>query len=279
MWSKHTVSQLDMLPIVWDLMPSIRASLKAKKIPSEDDNVVEPIDISSWYNLAKDSKIFNIDLSDIRSGKVSKGPKLFNLLSSQTNDQSVIAVGTVGKEKNSLPNKVENISINEDVSSLIFLHSSALPSGNQKSYFNIPNNFDSPDLLGWYEIVYEDGFKEIVPIQYGVNIMEWNPGGEKSLDTLEGETGAPQKAYCYEADPVNCSVSGKSGSPTFFAFEWVNKRFGKVIKEVNLYGSVNYEALQQDYGKVRTKPMENNAILLAAISKVKKRLPYIPKNQ
>jgi hypothetical protein len=185
-------------------------------------------------------------------------------------------VGTVGKDKNNLPNKVESISINEDVSSLIFLHSSALPSGNQKSYFNILNNFDSPDLLGWYEIIYEDGFKDIVPIQYGVNIMEWNPGGEKSLDTLEGETGAPQKAYCYEADPINFSVNGKSGSPTFFAFEWVNKRFGKIIKEVNLYGSVNYEALQQDYGKVRTKPMESNAILLAAISKVKKREPYVP---
>jgi hypothetical protein len=56
----------------------------------------------------------------------------------------------------------------------------------------------------------------------------------------------------------------------------VNKRFGKIIKEVNLYGSVNYEALQQDYGKVRTKPMESNAILLAAISKVKKREPYVP---
>jgi hypothetical protein len=276
MWSKHTVSQLDMLPIVWDLMPSIRASLKAKKIPSEDGNVMEPVDISLRYNLSKDSKIFNIDLSGMRSGEITKGSKSFTLFPSQTSGQSVIAVGTVGKEKNSLPNKVESILINEDVSSLIFLHSSALPSGNQKSYFNIPNNFDSPDLLGWYEIIYEDGFKDIVPIQYGVNIMEWNPGGEKSLDTLEGETGAPQKAYCYEADPINFSVNGKSGSPTFFAFEWVNKRFGKIIKEVNLYGSVNYEALQQDYGKVRTKPMESNAILLAAISKVKKREPYVP---
>jgi hypothetical protein len=276
MWSKHTVSQLDMLPIVWDLMPSIRASLKAKKIPSEDDNVVVPVDISDHYNLSKESKIFNIDLSSIKSGEIHKGPKLFNLYTSKNTKQNVIAVGSVGKEKNSLPQKIEGIPINEDVSSLIFLHSSALPAANQKAYFNIPNKFDSPDLLGWYEIVYEDGFKEIVPIQYGVNIMEWNPGGEKSLDTLEGETGAPQKAYCYEADPVNCSVNSKSESPTFFAFEWVNKRFGKAIKEVNLYGSVKYQSLQQDYGHVTTKPMESNAILLAGISKVQKREPYKP---
>ena len=136
--------------------------------------------------------------------------------------------------------------------------------------------FDSPDLLGWYEIVYEDGFKEIIPVQYGVNILEWNPGGEKSLDTLEGETGAPQKAYSYEADPVNCSIDGQKNAPVFFAYEWTNKRFGKVIKEVNLYGSQNYQAQQQDYGKVVSAPAKNNAILLAGISKVKKMMPFIP---
>ena len=175
-----------------------------------------------------------------------------------------------------MPGKVDAIPVNEDVSSLIFLHASALPAGNQKAYFNIPNFFDSPDLLGWYEIVYEDGFKEIIPVQYGVNILEWNPGGEKSLDTLEGETGAPQKAYSYEADPVNCSIDGQKNAPVFFAYEWTNKRFGKVIKEVNLYGSQNYQAQQQDYGKVVSAPAKNNAILLAGISKVKKMMPFIP---
>jgi hypothetical protein len=172
---------------------------------------------------------------------------------------------------------MEGIAINEDVSSLIFLHACALPAGNQKAYFNIPDNFDSPDMLGWYEIVYEDGFKEVVALQYGVNIMEWDPGGKKSLDTLEGETGAPQKAYCYEADPVNCSDD--TANIKFFAFEWVNKRFGKVVKEVNLYGSEHFKALQQDYGKVVSAPMESNAILLAGISKVKKREPYKPKSK
>lgn len=278
LWSSHTIQPIDLPPVVWELIPSIRASLKAKKIPSEDGNTIEPIDISLHYNLSKDSKFFNIDLSNIKSGEVQKGTKLFNLFNKpNASANCVMAVGSEGKEKSFLPNKIEGISINEDVSSLIFLHSCALPAGNQKAYFNIPNNFDSPDLLGWYEIVYEDGFKEVVPIQYGVNIMEWNPGGEKSLDTLEGETGAPQKAYCYEADPVNCSSNTKNNPITFFAFEWVNKRFGKVIKEVNLYGSNHYQALQQDYGTVVTAPMESNAILLAGISKVKRREPFNPK--
>jgi len=268
LWSTHTIKQIDFPPMVWEMIPTIRASLSGKKIPSEDGNQIEPVDISSQFNLSKQSNVFGIDLRNMKSGNLQRGTKSFNLPPSDP-AKSLIGVSSVGKEKNPLPESVLNIPINEDVSSLIFLHASALPAANQKAYFNIPDNFDSPDMLGYYEIVYEDGFKEIVPIQYGVNIMEWNPGEEKNLDTLEGETGAPQNAYCYLADPVNCSSS--TDNIKFFAFEWVNKRFGKVIKEVNLYGTTNYQALQQDYGTVETAPMKSNAILLAAISKVKKK--------
>lgn len=276
MWSSHNIKAIDFPEMVWEMMPSIRTALSGKRVPSEDDNKVEPVNIAAHFNFGKHNTPFNVDLKNLRSGEISKGARKFNLAAA-TGKSQVAIVGTQGKIKTTLPGQIKNIAINEDVSSLIFLHASALPAGNQKAYFNIPNFFDSPDLLGWYEVVYEDGFKEIIPVQYGVNILEWNPGGEKSLDTLEGETGAPQKAYCYAADPVNCSVTDKG--PSFFAFEWVNKRFGKVIKEVNLYGSVNYQAQQQDYGRVVSAPMKNNAIILAAISKVKKRDQIKPKNE
>ncbi|HEX7845588.1 MAG TPA: beta-N-acetylhexosaminidase [Chitinophagaceae bacterium] len=277
LWSTHTIKPIEFPNMVWEMMPSIRASLRGQRIPSEDENVIEPVNITSHFNLVKSSRLFNIDLTNIRPGKVEKGAKRFDIGAPDPSAPCIAAVGAQGKDKSSLPSQIRNIQINEDVSSLIFLHASALPAGNQKAYFNIPNFFDSPDLLGWYEVVYEDGLKEIIPIQYGVNILEWNPGGEKSLDTLEGETGAPQKAYCYEADPVNCSTAGNG--PSFFAFEWINKRYGKVIKEVNLYGSINYQAQQQDYGTVVSAPMESNAVLLAAISKVKKREKIKPRKE
>jgi len=229
-------------------------------------------------NLSADTKVFGVKLNSLKSGEVGSGTKVFNLAGkTQQSGNRLISAGAAGKGKNPLPPAVKGISINDDVSSLIFLHACAIPSVNQKAYFNIPDFFDSADLLGWYEIVYEDGYKEIVPIQYGVNILEWNPGGEKSLDTREGDTGSPQSAYCYEADPVSCSTNMKSSPVTFFAFEWVNNRFGKVIKEVNLYGSVNYQAQEQDYGKVVSAPMPSNAIMVAGISKVVKREPFIPK--
>lgn len=256
LWSTHTIDQTDLIGIVWELIPSVRSNLSAARIPSEDGDAVEPIDISFHFNLANDSKVFSIDLSTLKS--IASG-------------NCVVAVGSIGVGENPLPSEVKGMLINEDVSSLIFLHACALPAGNQKAYFNIPDFFDTPDLLGWYEVVYEDGFREIVPIQYGVNILEWNLGGEHSLDKREGMTGSAQNAYCYQADPVWCSSDEKNNPIAFFAFEWVNPRFGKIIKEVNLYGSVNYQAQQQDYGTVVSEPMPSNAILLAGISKVKKR--------
>ena len=157
------------------------------------------VDISAYLNITADTKVFGINMSSLKQGGIQSGTKLFNLASpAGISGNRLIAAGSYGKDKNPLPGSLNGIKIGEDVSSLIFLHACAIPSGNQKSYFNIPNFFDSADLLGWYEIVYEDGLKEIIPIQYGVNILEWNPGGEKSLDTKEGDTGSAQHAYCYE---------------------------------------------------------------------------------
>ena len=120
-------------------------------------------------------------------------------------------------------------------------------------------------------------FKTILPVQYGVNILEWNPGSEDRLDKKEGDTGSAQNVYCYQADPVICSTDSAGNQITFFAYEWVNPRFGKKIKEVNICGSVNYQATQTDYGKPEYNPMKSNAILLAGLTKVKKTMPFIPK--
>jgi len=279
LWSTHTVSQTDLPSIAWDLMPTIRAGLSAKRIPSEDGDMVFPVDISSQFNLPADPGVFNINLSALKSGEIYSRKKVFNLTKpAGSAGNCAVAVGSIGVGENPLPVEVEGIPIEEDVSSLIFLHACALPAMNQKAYFNIPDFFDTADLLGWYEVVYEDGYRVTVPVQYGVNILEWNPGGEGSIDRREGRTGSPQNAYCYEADPVNCSLDMENNPITLYAYEWVNPRFGKIIKEVNLHGTVNYQSAQAS-GNPVTKPMPSNAILLSSISKVKKREPYRPKKQ
>lgn len=275
LWSTHPVSATELPAVVASQIPNIRASLGGERIPSKDGDAIEAVDISGQYNVSRSAEDFGLDLSNLMSGKVTSGPMAFSL-SKESAPKSLIAVGSVGKEPNPFPNHVSGIPIHEDVSSLIFLQASALPGENQKAYFNIPNFFDTSDLLGWYEVVYEDGYKITIPVQYGVNILEWNPGSEENINKREGDTGSPQKTYCYESDAIDCSANPNEPPVTFYAFEWMNPRFGKVIKEVNLVGSVNYQSQGTDYGTVVSSPMKSNAILLAAISKVKKRVPFKP---
>ena len=272
LWSKHTIQQIDLAPYIWQQLPVIRRNLRGYDPPSADGDQVAPIDISSHFNQNQKFKAFGVDLKWLKSDDLSNGKQIFKLKDPVNSaDNTIVAVGVKGVGENPLEQKVKGIRIDEDVSSLIFLHACALPAGNQKSYFYLYNTFDSSDLLGWYEVVYEDGYIEIIPIQYGVNILEWNPGGEKSLDKAEGDTGSAQSAYCYAADAIDCSTDRSKNPISFYSFEWVNKRFGKKIIEVNLVGSDNYQAVQPEYSQVETEPLPSNAIMLLGISKVQKR--------
>jgi hexosaminidase len=108
--------------------------------------------------------------------------------------------------------------IGEDVSSIIFVHACRSRARNEKAYSGTWNFADTAELVGWYEVTYEDGFVETVPLRYGVNILEagWR------------DSPAP-KDLAYEAE----MEPGRAGG-TAFAFEWINPRFGKVIREVHL---------------------------------------------
>ena len=118
----------------------------------------------------------------------------------------------------SAPREAGAIPIGADVSSIIFLHASARAAGNDMSYRYIPNFPDTADLLGWYDVVYDDGFVDTVPVRFGVNILPLAWG--RQPDTVS-KGNARELSYAYEADVVEC------GAHTLFAYEWVNPRFGK----------------------------------------------------
>ena len=278
LWSEHTLSQSDLAEIVKTQLPSIRANLNNSLVPGADDNEIDFIDIYPDFNLPVHSKAFNIDLSTLETGNVFVRQNIFKLDGNiAAKGNCAVAVGSVGDGENPFTAEVNGIQVNEDVSSLLFLHACALPAGNQKAYYNIPDFFDTADLLGWYEIVYDDGYRIIVPVQYGVNILEWNANAENNVDKREGETGSPQNVYCYLADPVQCSSDEAKNPITFYAYEWVNPRFGKVIKEVNMCGTRHYQSAQPA-GNPETKPMKSNAFFLAALSKIIKKEPFKPED-
>jgi hypothetical protein len=108
------------------------------------------------------------------------------------------------------------VPIGEDVSSIIFVHACRNRARNAKAYSGTWNFADTAELVGWYEVIYEDGLAGNIPIRYGVNILEerWR------------ESPAP-KDLAYEAE----MKPGRDGKAAF-AFEWINPRFGKVIREI-----------------------------------------------
>lgn len=113
------------------------------------------------------------------------------------------------------------VPVGRDVSSVIFLHAAAKPGRNRPGFTGTWNYADTATLLGWYEVVYEDGFVETVPLRYGFHILE--AGWTSKHD--------PQH-LAYAAELVD-----RGPGRTLFAYEWVNPRFGKVIREVRLHSA------------------------------------------
>ncbi len=232
LWSRQSPPPEQLAQIVQQRIPEIRRSFRGAALPSEDGEPVTAVKLTSLRTSS--AKLTSAIGLHFKSGRLESVGRGFELAA------NVIAS----------PPTEEPIPIGEDAGSLIFLHASEKPANNQPGHRYIYNFPDTADLLGWYEVVYEDGFVATVPIRYGENILAW-------------DWNRSRKAYCYRADPVNCGT-GKAGTATFFAFEWANPRFGKPIKEVRLKGSHGFK-------DTRGRVIPDNVVVLAALSITKKR--------
>ncbi|VAW22393.1 Beta-hexosaminidase [hydrothermal vent metagenome] len=269
LWSKNYLEEEALLKIAQGMMPGVRSSLRGEKAPSEENDAIVTIDISPHFNISTKKDIVGAKIGELRTGELESGREIFNLANpSSGSGKYAVVVGTEGEKENSLVNEVKGIQVDEDISSLIFLHACAVMASNKKSFRKIYNFEDTADLLGWYEIIYEDGFIESIPIRYGFNILEWDAERsgviKEKLAKFKGKTWYTQNTLCYAADAINCAAETQSQPITFFAFEWVNKRFGKKVKKINLKGSNKYVSAD---GRITP----NNAIMLIALSAVKKR--------
>jgi hypothetical protein len=241
MWSTHSLSADELPRIVQERMPDIRRRLSGKPLPSDTGSPVRAVRFSGSGNLPA-------GLPAISGSRIEAAGKSFEI-------QSPVVVGVEGAAKSPVPLASPAIPIGADVSSIVFLHGTAKAAANDMSYRYIHNAADTADLLGWYEVVYEDGFVATVPVRFGWNILPltWSA---KPDSLLKGSAHEP--SYAYAADAV------AAGDATLFAYEWVNPRFGKIIREVRLHGSSGFV-------DVKEKKTPENAIVLAAISFVPKR--------
>ncbi len=255
LWRGDTLYGRDLSAVIQERVPEIRIHFRGEEPPTRTESSIEPLDIAVSFNSGPREPGLGVDLSGMRAGIVNSGNVKLNVAAA--GPRTVIMVGADGTEKTGLPREA-TVKVGLDATSLIFLHAAARPATNKESFRLLYDQDDTADLLGWYEVVYEDGFVVTVPIRYGVNIQEWN---------WEQRTSA--RDYCYGADAVSI---GEAGRPiTFFAFEWKNPRLGKVIREVHLKGTTSFRGGDTDFVNGFGPVIPSNAVILKALSVVKKR--------
>jgi hypothetical protein len=244
LWSGREPALDELSATIQRLLPRVRRNLSAGPFPSDYDPVV-PLNIEPALQA---TTVPGLRLQGMKTGQVGTGRLVFQLGRREGKPAVVLASAA---ESAAIP-------INEDVSSIIFLHAAAKPARNVNADDYTWNYADTADLLGWYGVTYDDGLVENVPLRYGVNILE--AGWGKSHDPSH---------LAYEAELVDCGDSG--GEPvTFFAYEWINPRRGIRVKEVRLKASAGFRNTD---GRMAPE----NSLLLAAVSVVTKRTPPEPK--
>jgi len=252
-WSAHPLDARDISEKVQMAIPRLRRRVATELCPSDDDPTV-PVDISAHLNTpAGDSNFPGIDFGMLRSGEVRVGTKMFNLANpDEHNGKNAIVVFSGAQATES--GAVAAIPIQADISSVLFLHASSRPAQNFPASRETWDYAGTADLLGCYLFIYEDGLVETAPIRYGVNILEVGWGKDSVTRNI-----------AYEADLVDCGKQ-PAGPMTFFAFEWVNPRFGKPVREIRLEGISGFR-------NFRDKTIADNSIILLAASVVQKRPP------
>jgi hypothetical protein len=258
LWTGQVIQGKPLSALVQSMLPAIRVRLSGTTPPSRTETTIVPVDISSRFNVGDTIPSLEVNLAEMATEIIHYNMVPFDL--KRTNSMRAVVVGTTGTQNIDLPKMITDIPLGEAPTSLIFLHASAKPAFNRESFRLIWDQQDTADLLGWYEVVYEDGFVTTIPIRYGVNICEWNWDERVSSDD-----------YCYNADAVAVGTTMKN-RVIFFAYEWTNPRLGKVIREIRLKGTTGFRGASNDFNNSYGPVISSNAVMLAALSMVKKRV-------
>ena len=249
LWSEQQLTNNKLTFVTEPMINEIYTNLSAKPLPSDNGSRVTAINISSRFNSSLAEGVDSLNYNDLLTGPLKSGNKIFNLDS--TYNQAKRAITVIASKNSTDLSSVQQIEINKDVNSIIFLHACAKEANNKKAYDVIYNFNETAELLGWYEIIYEDGFVETIPIRYGLNILDWQ-WRKRITANNKPRAKYSQNNYAYQASSVECSRE-KSQPVTFFVFEWENTRFGIQIKEISLKS-------------VKFNKNNENAIILLAVS-------------
>jgi hypothetical protein len=231
LWTGTTPDRGAISAQLQEMMPEIRRNLSGVPRPSEHGDRIAPVALAGGSAAAAREAM---PKAAWKHGAAASGRVTFQMA-------DPVVVGVEGTKPARWPRESAPIRIGEDPTSIVFLHALAERGGNIVAYRTIYNFADTADLMGWYEVTYEDGYVATIPLRVAVNI---------------GEHNSPR--LCYEAAAVKLEAG------TFWAYEWTNPRFGKAIKEIRLKGTSGFR-------NTRNEVIPDNGIILAAVTVVKKR--------
>jgi hypothetical protein len=227
LWSGSYLAGDKLALITQKMVDGIRQNLSGKQLPGELGIDVRPVNISPYFNASLKTGFDSLNADDLITGYLHSDKAVFELDSPASQGKRAIVVAS--QNAKAVPAAVYGIQIDRDVNSILFLHACSKPGFNEDAFAMIYNFAETAELLGWYEIVYEDGYVETIPIRYGINILDlsWQ---KRLMDLHSNNSG---QKYVWGARAIICSKEN-ADAITFFSYEWENKRYGKKIKEVNL---------------------------------------------
>ncbi len=260
LWSEQLLTFSELASLTRRRVPVIQKSLSSKLFPEDKSGIPEAVDLSRWHNLHANSTILGAIAGEWALPEIDPDGTAA-AASGRTILRKAAAIATGSDSYHTLPRERLGLPIQADVSRLIFWHTLVRPAGNEPAYRLIHNFIDTSDLLGWYEIVYEDGLQISLPVRYGINILDWQ-AAERTMDAWEqGNTGFPQTVYAYLAQAVEGSKD-TTHSRLVYRYEWTNPRPGKTIRHINLKAS---DRFRNSEGRL----LEANAMILLAVELVR----------
>lgn len=190
--------------------------------PRECRRTSQPIDLSCAANGPAEAGVEACDFERISEGMLSAAGVEWKIGGGERRF-------VVGQRLKEGPDDRAIIPVGHRFDALAFLHTASAPGKKLPGHriMNAPS--ETAELLGWYEIRYEDGLRVPVEMRYGTNIVEWN--GFRALDSLTIPT---------TADPVffgNDPASAR-GLRVAVALEVRNPRPHLVIDSISLRGAI-----------------------------------------
>jgi hypothetical protein len=220
LWSVHDLKKEDALDHVGHLLPEVRGHLAARPVPSfgADPMRLEVLDLASAFNHAPQGEGW--DLSGLRSGRhyvlglpyAIADPALWG-------GRSTVVVG---RRPGAEPTRAE-IPIRGRWASLVFVQS-ATGDGRPSIHAGDQTHFprESSELLGFYEIRFDDGLALTHEIRYEETVGRWNRGLALPF---------------YFARPLVAGTLPDGRAAVVWASEWANPRPDVPIASVALVGA------------------------------------------